>query len=222
MKEKIKKIFRDRGVTLCGFAAADSFNEAPRGFHPRDIFKECKSVIAYALPLSRGLVHVSPRIAYTQANNTLKNELDRIAAEVSPAIEALGCRVVPVPCDDPYEYWDEEKREGKGILSMKHAALLAGIGSMGKNTLIMNRQHGSFINLGALLTDLSLESDPPAENLCIDNCRRCLDACPQKALDGVTVNQKLCRQYTYVTNARGFDVNNCNSCRVACPWTRGA
>jgi epoxyqueuosine reductase len=57
--------------------------------------------------------------------------------------------------------------------------------------------------------------------LCIDSCRLCLDNCPQKALDGQTVNQKLCREYTYGNNKRGFSVCNCNKCRLVCPRSMG-
>ena len=39
---------------------------------------------------------------------------------------------VPIPADGPVEYWDEEELEGRGILSMKHAAVNAGLGTLGK------------------------------------------------------------------------------------------
>ena len=43
-----------------------------------------------------------------------------------------------MPCDNPYEYWDEDKLEEKGLISMKHTAILCGIDSLGKNTLLLN------------------------------------------------------------------------------------
>jgi epoxyqueuosine reductase QueG len=104
---------------------------------------------------------------------------------------------------------------------MKHAAVLAGIGCMGKNTLLMNNLYGNRLSIGALLTELDMESDLPAENICIPGCRKCLDACPTKALDGFTAKQELCRPYTYGTNARGFAVCNCNLCRTVCPRAMG-
>jgi epoxyqueuosine reductase len=77
------------------------------------------------------------------------------------------------------------------------------------------------INIGAVLTNLELSSDPFSEEMCRDNCRLCLDSCPQKALDGQRVNQKLCREHAYSTNKRGFSMCNCNTCRLVCPRALG-
>ncbi|MCL1868467.1 MAG: hypothetical protein FWF72_05935, partial [Paludibacter sp.] len=132
-------------------------------------------------------------------------------------IEQLNCVALLLPCDCPYDYWETDKIKGKGILSMRHAAVLAGLGSLGKNTLFMNKLYGNFLTLGAILTNLDLKSDHLSEELCIENCHLCLDNCPVNALDGKTVNQKLCRPYTYTTNERGFEVVNCNKCRIVCP-----
>jgi epoxyqueuosine reductase QueG len=73
------------------------------------------------------------------------------------------------------------------------------------------------VYIGAVLTDIHLEPDPLAEHFkCPSNCRICLDVCPQKALDGVTVNQKLCRQISFYKHERGFDIYACNECRKRC------
>jgi len=124
---------------------------------------------------------------------------------------------LPLPCDVPYEYWDKDSLTGKGLLSMRHAAVNAGLGSLGKNTLFVNKLFGNFLTLGAILTDLDLRSDPLSEELCKEDCRLCLDNCPANALDGKTAIQKLCRTHTNKTNDRGFDVMVCNTCRTICP-----
>lgn len=167
--------------------------------------------------MPKGLANISPRIAYLKAGEINLEELNRIGYLASIEIERLGGIAVPIPSDSPYEYWDTNKLEGKGLLSMRHAALLSGIGCMGKNTLIMNEQYGNMINIGAILTNLDLKSDSYAKKICIDSCRKCIDSCPQNALDGITVNQKLCREFTYSNNKRGFAVCNCNICRIICP-----
>ena len=216
-EEKIKQTIFNEGADLCGIANIDRFSNAPAGFHPLDLFKECKSVIVFAKRLPRGLAYVNPRIIYNHANELNKNAVDEITYEVSIAIEQLGCTTIPLPCDSPYEYWEKDNLKGKGILSMRHAAVLAGLGSLGKNTLLINRQYGNFLTLGAILTNLDLKSDPLSKELCVENCSLCIDNCPVKALNGQTTNQKLCRPYTYGTNDRGFDVVNCNKCRTICP-----
>ncbi|WP_434511129.1 epoxyqueuosine reductase [Desulfitobacterium sp. AusDCA] len=221
MEERIKQILMNLGADLCGIANVERFKNAPQGFHPKDIYKDCKSVIVFAKAMPKGLADVNPRIVYMKATDVNLNELDRLSYSASLEIEKLGGISVPVPSDSPYDYWDEDKREGRGILSMRHAALLAGIGSMGKNTLIINKRFGNMINIGVVLTNLDLKSDLLSEEMCIASCHLCLDNCPQKALNGLTVNQKLCREFTYSNNARGFGVCNCNQCRVICPRALG-
>ena len=60
------------------------------------------------------------------------------------------------------------------------------------------------------ITNLDLQSDPLTKEMCIIGCHLCIDNCPQKALNGFTVNQKSCRKFTYSNNERGFGVCNCN------------
>jgi epoxyqueuosine reductase QueG len=221
-EEQIKGIILNKGADLCGIANIDRFGNAPVGFHPLDIYADCKSVIVLAKRLPKGLAHVNPRIVYKHANELNVSAVDNITYEASLAIEQLGCIAVPLPCDGPYDYWEKDNLKGKGLLSMRHAAVLAGLGSIGKNTLFINRRYGNFLTLGAILTNLDLQSDPLSEELCIENCRLCLDNCPVRALDGKTANQKLCRPHTYSTNDRGFGVVNCNKCLTVCPRRFGS
>jgi epoxyqueuosine reductase len=221
MEERIKEIIINLGADVCGIANIERFTEAPFGFHPQDIYKECKAVIVFAKSMPKGLTQVNPRILYNKATELNLNELDRISYLASIEIDRLGGTSIPMPSDSPYEYWDNNKLEGRGLISMRHAAALAGIGSLGKNTLVINKNYGNMLNFGAVLTSLHLKSDVFSEKLCIDNCRLCLDSCPQKALNGQTVNQKLCREYTYTSNKRGFSVCNCNKCRIVCPRSLG-
>jgi len=216
-EEKVKKILLNQGADLCGIANIERFDNAPKGFHPMDIYEECKSVIVFGKKLSKGVAYVNPRIVYNHANGLNISAVDKITYEASIEIEQLGCIAVPLPCDSPYEYWERDNLRGKGLLSMRHSAVLAGLGSLGKNTLLINKQFGNFLTIGAILTNFDLESDPLSDELCVENCRLCLDNCPVKALDGKTVNQKLCRPHTYATNDRGYEVVNCNKCRTICP-----
>jgi len=220
MEDRIKNIFSNLGSDLCKIANVERFKDSPSGFHPTDIYKECKSVIVFAKRIPKGLSYVSPRLSYVKTIDIITNELDKIGCLASLEIEKLGGIAAPMPSDAPYEYCSATM-EGHGLLSMRHAALLAGIGSMGKNTLIISKEYGNMINLGAVLTNLDLKSDPLVDNLCTPGCHLCLDHCPQKALDGQSANQKLCRNYTYIQNEKGHSLCNCNTCRVICPKSLG-
>jgi len=177
-------------------------------------------VIVFAKAIPKGLSYVSPRLSYAKATDINLDELDKISYLGSLKIEKLGGIAVPIPSDAPFEYCSDTMK-GRGLLSMRHAAVLAGVGSMGKNTLIITKEYGNMINLGAVLTNLNLKSDELSDNLCIEECNLCLDNCPQKALNGQTVDQKLCRIYTYSQNEKGFSICNCNVCRIICPKSLG-
>jgi epoxyqueuosine reductase len=223
MVDSIKAIFTQAGADLCGIANVESFTEAPKGFHPADIYTDCKSVIVFAKPIPKGTMHVSPRIVYEHFNSLVHDVLDSIAYFAANRIEAElpGAIVVPLPANGPYEYWVEQTMEGRGILSMKHAAVLAGIGTLGKSSLLLNSRFGNMLSVGAVLTNLDLPTDPPAEAICVKSCRICIDSCPAHAISENGVDQLLCRKHTYAKNSRGFEVTNCNICRSRCPRAFG-
>lgn len=222
MKEEIRRILHAQGADACGIAGIERFSGAPEGFHPADIYPNCRSVIVFLKRMPGGTGHVSPRIVYYHATDINIAAVDHIAYEASLVLEReLPITAVPLPCDAPYEHWEEENKRGCGILSMRHAAMLAGLGHLGRSTLLIHPKLGNMVNIGVILTDAELSSDPLANTSCRDNCSVCLNACPQHALDGTTVDQKLCRAYAYTENARGFSVCNCNRCRVLCPLSSG-
>jgi epoxyqueuosine reductase QueG len=217
LEQEIKFYFARLGADVCGIASVDRFTEAPAGFHPRDLYADCRSAILFGQALPRGTLSVDSRLLYLKGMTECLAELDRIAFLGSAWIERRGGVAVPLPSDSPYEHWDAERSTARGLLSLKHAAELAGLGRIGKSTLLINRQFGNRLMLGCMLTNLSVQSDAIAEVICLPDCRICLDGCPQHALDGQSVDQKQCRELIYGTNARGFVVNNCNRCRRLCP-----
>jgi len=223
MNNEIKDLIMKLGADVCGIASIERFIDAPKGFHPTDIYPECNSAIVYGIALPKGLTKVDPSLIYGHYNDIAAQQVDLIAFKVAKIIEEKYCGIaVPMPCDGPYEYWDGERMEGRGLLSMKHAAVLAGLGTIGKSTLLINKKYGNLLTIGVILTDLTLEADPLAESICLASCSLCIDSCPANALDGIGANQMNCRQNTYSTNARGFSTVNCNVCRSVCPMKYGS
>lgn len=220
MKEKIRQLVLEQGADVCGFAGWERL-AAPQGFSPLDLFPGCKTAIVFGVALPRGLAQVEPRLLYGHFNAFSCAQTDRTAFQSAKLLEKeYRCTAVPIPSDSPYEYWETESLHGRGLISMKHAAILAGLGTLGKSTLLLNPQYGNLLTIGALLTDLELPSDELCEDLCIAGCTKCLDACPVHAIDE-TVNQKQCRTNTYGKTARGFDTVDCNLCRTVCPLRYG-
>lgn len=221
MESKIKLILKNLGSDLCGIANVDRFNSAPEGFHPKDLYADCKSAIVFAKAVPKGLINVDPKFIYNNIKDVCIKEIDRIAYLAALEIEEMDGMAVPLPCNTPYEYWNQKNMEGKGLLSMKHAAVLAGLGSLGKNTLLVNKKYGNMINVGVILTNLDLVSDPISEDLCIRDCKICIDNCPAGAIKKNHVEQKLCRKESSGITEKGFEVTLCNKCRTLCPMKIG-
>ena len=218
MKDWLREMATGLGADVCGFAKASDFANAPAGFRPTDAWKACESVMVIGLALPMGAMVADTRLSYTRYNELMTQRIDLLALDIARQLEReTGRPCVPLPSDDPYDDYDPVTHTGRGVVSMKHAAVLAGLGRLGKSTLLLNRNFGNRLTIGALLLDIPLESDARAPEVCLPGCNVCVDACPAHAIRGGVVDQMKCREVAYITNARGFSITNCRACRDVCP-----
>ena len=222
MKEEIRRIIIESGADVCGFANIKRFDGISREYNPKGIWEKCRSVIAFGVALPRGFYEIESRLIYSHFNDLSIKKVDNISFEVSKMIEnKFQVKAIPIPCDTPYEYWDENELEGHGLISMKHAAVFAGLGSLGKNSLLINKEFGNRLTLGLILIDSEVESDEDSDELCKSSCNICINNCPVQAISKERIIQKKCRAHTYGKTSRGFETVECYKCRSLCPLKNG-
>lgn len=107
----------------------------------------------------------------------------------------------------------------------------AGIGWVGKNTLLIHPKAGSYFFLAELIIDLELVYDHPIKDYC-GTCTRCIDACPTEAIssDGYLVDGSKCISYLTIELREAIPESfkgkmdnwmfGCDICQEVCPWNR--
>jgi epoxyqueuosine reductase QueG len=214
---EIKQILYDMGADLCGIAPIDRFAGAPEGFHPLDVMPSCRSVIVFAVKMPASTISCSSKVPYTVARNMIGHELDVTAVRVCRVLEQYGIAAAPIGALGP-DKLDANTGRWRAAVSAKHSAVAAGLGRIGRNTLLTTPEYGNMVWLGVVLTDAELEPDEMLPgNPCKDDCKLCIDGCPAGALGGAEIDQGACRAYAF-RDIEGQDWTfSCYACRSVCP-----
>jgi epoxyqueuosine reductase len=146
----------------------------------------------------------------------MRNRLQKLAERIRETIGDFGYRA----------YVDSAPVLEKAL------ARNAGLGWIGKHTVLINRQAGSYFFLGELYTDLPLPVDAPATAHC-GSCTRCIDVCPTQAILGpYRLDARRCISYLTIElkgsipeelrAPMGNRIFGCDDCQLVCPWNKFA
>lgn len=248
IKEAIKQLAQDIGISKIGFTTADDFDYLEKslrasveegrssGFEhknieerikPRLSLASAKTIISIAIAYPHKLPVKPPKTQYKRGKITPNSwgldyhyVLEEKLQRLAQGIESL-CQDFPL---------EHKIMVDTGALVDTAVAQRSGIGFIGKNGLVISKEFGSYMYLGELITNLEIEPDSPVDYDCGD-CHRCLDACPTSCLlgDG-SINAKRC--LSFQTQDKGMMdlefrkkiktvIYGCDICQICCPYNKG-
>ncbi len=174
IQAELKNLAAELGADLVGFCKLDE---------PAKAFPHLPYALSIGVKLSDAVlktVENAPSFVYFQHYRAANSLLDSIAFRLSREIEKTGFSALPIAAsqslgkNSPYA----------GVLPHKTAAVLSGLGHVGKSGLFLSSDYGSKVRLATILTDLPLQAELPlVENGCGD-CEACKLACPAGAIFG--------------------------------------
>ncbi|MBQ8290928.1 MAG: epoxyqueuosine reductase [Clostridia bacterium] len=187
MQKRLKTLAETLGADIVGFC------------------KLRKTVAGFAYAVSIGVklsdatlktIDTAPSFMYFQHYRTANTLLDTIAFRISREIEKAGFAAMPIAAsqslgkNNPYQ----------GVLPHKTAAVLSGLGFVGKSGLFLSTSYGSKVRLATVLTDMPVENELPVIKNGCGSCTLCKNACPAGAIFGELPQE----------NERNFDPEKCS------------
>ncbi len=229
MKNSIIKLAKENNIDEVRFIDADNLTEDYigdvdkfTGRQPADVMPDAKTVIVFSTYIGRFATNPSPDYGRT-SRLVLSGYYANIVKPLTPMKEYLES------CG--YKAFIVDGESDQASIPLKGAGVKAGLGWIGKNSLLISNKYGSFQALGAILTDADIsETYPLAENGC-GECQECMNACPSHAIKTPEILDRPNCLSNFLEDddpetdiSRGLDLDGyffeCDICQNACPWNR--
>ena len=214
LEEEIRKVFSEHTDIIYGFTDISycSYKESYR------------SALVLAVPYGEQLTPVNyTEEGFEHGIQTAKSRLETVVAEIGLVLQKHRVK-----------YWippvaQENETELRALFSFKTAAAHAGIGWFGKNDVIITERYGPRVRLSAILIDeIFAYGQPITAGRCPEDCTRCIDICPCKALKNrqwaVGMDRSEIIDYQKCNRMRSAFIkklgrkNACGLCMAACPF----
>lgn len=209
-------------VELIGVASVETSNSKELKEKTTFLLPSVKSVIVFGKEIYREVVYLlkpSKEVGEAESGELLGAHADYLNGRLNRAVHELatlfrqkGYQSLPLPAVGP-----SDQRFLTSLLSYKHAAELAGLGTIGHHSLLITPEFGPRVRLACLLTEASLEASPLTnEDRCL-NCDACIRECPAQALqipkqgESYSINKFACRTYRQAGLTCGVCMKVCDA-----------
>jgi epoxyqueuosine reductase QueG len=176
--DELKELALSSGASAFGVAEIDDLRSKFEAL-PLEQTEGLKYGISIAVrvsdPVLKGIINWPTR-HYLHHYKALNMLLDQITLRLTMAIQNKGHRAMPIPASQLLD-WKAQTAH----LSHKMIALRAGLGWIGRNSLLVHPEYGSKIRISTVLTDMPLKTDVPVEGGC-GECKKCISICPVSAI----------------------------------------
>lgn len=253
LKEKLIQLSKEIGFDLIGFCGPEIEAPVKESLHEwvesglvadMDWMKNTEKVRTHPEELLKGVRTIIP-VAFSYLHDKKADQPEPGKGIVARYARSRDYhKVVPKKmkefCKKTQQLFDQEGLADEKItftcdtkpLLEKYFAWKAGLGFIGRNTLLITKKHGSFVFLGTFLTTAFIEPDEPDKRTC-GTCRACIDQCPTDALvDNKKLDATKCIAYwtiehrgefpKHVPPMLGSRMFGCDICQEVCPWNQKA
>ncbi|RLG20461.1 hypothetical protein DRN77_07690 [Methanosarcinales archaeon] len=202
LSNRLKIYLLEEGADLVGITSADSFESALEGCKPTDILEDARSVITMAVSVNAAGVEKAKAMAAWRGKVF---PLDELAFKASRLLFREGYKAIVVPSATHSAF-----QALKGEISHKHAAVMSGLGCIGKCSLLVTPRFGTRVALISVITDAILTPDEAFEGDLCGDCSVCIDVCPVEG----TINEEKKDGYYMIMKAQCV---KCYKCYTSCP-----
>ncbi|MHC1722365.1 MAG: epoxyqueuosine reductase [Aminipila sp.] len=229
LKERIRAIAAEQLIDEIRFIDAGDLTEEHigdvnkfKGRQPQDIMKGAKSVIMTSVCIGKFVTNYNNDFG-RMSRLVLSGYYANIVKPMLPIIELLKS-----------EGYRAELIDGESdstAIPLKGAAVKAGLGWIGKNSMLINKKYGSFQALGAIITDADIgEYNEVSRNFCGD-CNKCIKSCPASAIETpqILTRPRCISDMLENDNISKDTINDirldnyffeCDICQNACTWNQ--
>lgn len=185
--------------------------------------KEYKSALVFAVPYEEQLTlenYTEERFDKSILN--AKAKLETILKDIETALQEKGIKYYIPPVAQ------QNEEDLLAVFSFKYAAVNAGLGWIGKNDVLITEKYGPRVRLSAVLIDYPFQVGTKITESRCENCRKCVDICPHKALTGINwdinalrndiIDYYLCNRKRSEYIEKHGRKNACGLCMVICPY----